>query len=354
MKKLKIINYNDLDYKYFKEKTRVNCDLNIDTENIDYSWVEIFGRYIPYLDAIIRNPRRFIESEEDLVPIERSKRINEESIKHLAQHTQLIQSVGKDNMPQPVKILNVYKEETYDLYENRFISTLIKKLYIFITMQYEEIKDVDVNTYNSAKSVVYNAKTLIGQDEYVSSLKINVKKNNEELDLKIVKERIKALYEVILEFRNSPLMKQLEKAEPVRSPIRKTNAILKDVQLRKCLELWEVLEKLQNDIKLDVDDLEENFIDEDEFVEGLALTNYLNFCTLTHRKVPDEMELNDKAKNIFYDLIKIYTDRQNIGIANFRRELLEDLDMLCMQYENDYKTIEETYEKFFASFTYFN
>ena len=59
-----------------------------------------------------------------------SKRINEESIKHLAQHTQLIQSVGKDNMPQPVKILNVYKEETYDLYENRFISTLIKKLYI--------------------------------------------------------------------------------------------------------------------------------------------------------------------------------------------------------------------------------
>lgn len=353
MRKLKIVNYNDTDYKYFKEKTVIDCDLNIDNENTDYSWIEVFNKYMPHIDAIIRNPRRFIESEEDLLPIERSKKINEESIKHLAQHVQLIQSVDKYNNPQPSKILNIFKEETYDLYENRFIATLIKKLYVFISLQYENIKDLDIADNASTKKVIYNAKTTIDNNEYTSSLAIDVKNKKDDIDLAIVKERINALHEIICTFRNSNLMKQLEKAEPVRSPIRKTNAILKDVQLNKCLELWEILEKLQNDIKLDLE-IEDDFIDENEFVENLTLTNYLNFCKLTNRIIPDETEMNDRAKNIFYDLIKIYIERTNIGIDNFRRELVEDLDMLCMQYENDYKLVEDTYEKFFDSFTYFS
>ena len=354
MKKLKINNYSDTDYKQFKKSTQVNCDINIDSDNSDYSWINIFEEYIPNLDAIVRNPRRFIQSDESLVPIEKAKKISEESIKHLAQNTQLIQSLDDDGMPQPLKILNIYKEETYDLYENRFIASLINNLYLFINMQYEKLKDVNVNKNSAEKSVTYKSKTKISNKEYTSTLKINVKDEENQVDLKAVKEKIDKLYEVVVIFKNSALMKELSRAEPVRSPIRKTNAILKDVQLNKCLELWEILEQLQNSIDFDSYNSPNNLVNENEFVENLTLANYMNFCTLTNRVVKDDEISNDKAKNIFNDLIKIYIERSNIGIKNFRKELIDDLDMLCLQYEKDYNKVKETYDNFFNSFTYFN
>lgn len=354
MKKLKINNYSDTDYKNFKKKTKVDCKFDVDTETYDYSWIELFEEYLPNLDAIVRNPRRFIQSDENLVPIEKAKKISEESIKHLAQNTQLIQSIDKDGMPQPLKILNIYKEETYDLYENRFIASLINNLFLFINMQYEKMKKVDVNNTASEKKIVYKAKTIIDNEEYTSNLKINVKSENDQIDMKYIKEKIDELYEVVVDFKSSSLMKSLERAEPVRSPIRKTNAILKDVQLNKCLELWEILEQLQNSIKFDSDYINSDLIDENEFIENLTLANYLNYCSLTNRVVKDEDSLDDKAKNIFYDLIKIYVGKNNIGIKNFKKELLDDLDMLCIQYENDYQNAKKIYDEFFNSFKYFS
>ncbi|MBQ6687124.1 MAG: DUF2357 domain-containing protein [Bacilli bacterium] len=353
MKKLKISNYNDQDYKNFKEKTQIDCNLNINSYSDNYQWVDVFLEYIPYLDAIVRNPRRFIQTDELLVQIEKAKKISEESIKHLAQHTHLIRSVDEEDVPQPSKILNIYKEETYDIYENRFIATLIRNLYIFITMQYDKMKEIEINEDGAEKSVVYKTKTLIDNEEYTSTLRIEVKEKTETIDLRAVKDKIDGLYDVIVQFKKSDLMKQLERAQPVRSPIRKTNAILKDTQLNKCLELWEVLEKLQNDIELDTHNAN-SYVDENEFVENLTLSNYMNFCTLTNRTITEEDELDDQAKNIFNDLIKIYLERDNIGVKNFRKELVEDLDVLCMQYEKDYDAIENAYENFFNSFTYFS
>lgn len=353
MKKLKINNYSETDYKLFRSQTGVNSKIDIESENKNYNWIPVFEEYMPYIDDIIRNPRRFIQSEELLVQIEKAKKINEESIKHLAQNTHLIQSVDKDYNPQPKKILNIYKEETFDLYENRFIATLINKLYAFITLQYENMKKEDLTEYASEKNVAYKSKTVIDNQEFIASVNLYVKQKNEQIDLKAVKERIDELYEVINQFKKSNLMKQLDRAQPVRSPIRKTNAILKDPQLNKCLELWEILEQLESDIKLDNQSIE-NYLNEEEFINDLTLSNYINFCTLTKRMISEETENADKAKNIFNDLIKIYIEREDIGILNFRKELVEDLDMLCMQYERDYNAVKETYDNFFASFTDFS
>jgi len=354
MKKIKVNNYSDTDYKKFKRKSSIKYDFNLNSDNSDYSWIQIFEEYIPNLDAIVRNPRRFIQSDESLVPIEKAKKISEESIKHLAQNTQLIQSIDKDGMPQPLKILNIYKEETYDLYENRFIASLINNLYLFISMQYDKLKNIDVNNYSAEKNITYDSKTILDKEEYISNLKIKIKEDKSQIDIKYIKEKIDELHEVVIDFKNSSLMKELDRAEPVRSPIRKTNAILKDVQLNKCLELWEILEQLQNSIKFDTENTDTKIVDETEFVENLTLANYMNFCSLTNRVVLDDGGIDDRSKNIFYDLIKIYTERPEIGIQNFRKELIDDLDMLCMQYEKDYNTVQKIYDDFFNSFNYFS
>ena len=69
---------------------------NVNKQISDTSWIDMVEDCIPYLDNIIRNPRRFIVQEENIVPIEKTKVVTEESIRHLAQHTQLIQDVKED------------------------------------------------------------------------------------------------------------------------------------------------------------------------------------------------------------------------------------------------------------------
>lgn len=60
---------------------------------IDVSWVETIENGLYHVDNVIRNPRRTIEDVEEVVPIALSRKITVESVKHLAQHTDLIQTL---------------------------------------------------------------------------------------------------------------------------------------------------------------------------------------------------------------------------------------------------------------------
>ena len=100
-------------------------------KNIDMRWVEVLEDCIIPLDTIIRNPRRFIVQEDEVVPIHLSKKVTPDSVRHLAQHTHMISKIQGDEV-QPNKILNVNREDTIDIYENRFIYTLLLKLKTFL------------------------------------------------------------------------------------------------------------------------------------------------------------------------------------------------------------------------------
>ena len=96
---------------------------------IDASWVEAIETGLVYVDNVMRNPRKTIENVEEVVPIALSKKITVDSIKHLAQHTDLIQSVDPvTGKITPSKVLNVHKEESLLTYENKLVNTIIDRL----------------------------------------------------------------------------------------------------------------------------------------------------------------------------------------------------------------------------------
>lgn len=221
---------------------------NIDAKVSDTSWIDMVEECIPYLDNIIRNPRRFIAQEENIVPIEKAKVVTEESIRHLAQHTSLIQEVQEDGTVIPLKLLNVYREETVDLYENRFIKSLVDNLYTFVTNKLEES---DQKSYAKVDSEVTYKGIMKKKDEVVEvNLQLTSKKETDvdaSKDGHSLDERIEHIRDIVSAFRSSTFIKSLKESSPVRSPIRKTNVILKEQNFIKALELWEYLEK--NNIK---------------------------------------------------------------------------------------------------------
>lgn len=228
--------------------SNITVKRDIDACVSDTSWIDMVEECIPYLDNIIRNPRRFIVQEENIVPIEKAKVVTEESIRHLAQHTSMIQEVQEDGTVIPLKLLNVYREETVDLYENRFIKSLVDNLYTFVN---NKLNESDQRSYAKVESTVSYSGLMKKKGEEVEvNLQLKSKKDT-EIDASknghSLEERISHIKDIVSAFRGSTFIKSLKESSPVRSPIRKTNVILKEQNFIKALELWEYLEK--NNIK---------------------------------------------------------------------------------------------------------
>lgn len=228
--------------------SNITVKRDIDACVSDTSWIDMVEECIPYLDNIIRNPRRFIVQEENIVPIEKAKVVTEESIRHLAQHTSMIQEVQEDGTVIPLKLLNVYREETVDLYENRFIKSLVDNLYTFVN---NKLNESDQRSYAKVESTVSYTGLMKKKGEEVEvNLQLKSKKDTEidaSKDGHSLEERISHIKDIVSAFRGSTFIKSLKESSPVRSPIRKTNVILKEQNFIKALELWEYLEK--NNIK---------------------------------------------------------------------------------------------------------
>lgn len=210
---------------------------------IDVSWVEAIENGLTHVDAYLRHPMRTIEDIEEIVPIALSRKITVESVKHLAQHTDLIQSVDrKTGKITPSKILNIHKEESMATYENKFINTLIDRLYIFINIRYEKLaqvaKDEQVYTLGYDTSI---------DDGSGGKMKIEIKMSSvTSLDTispggYTVWQRVEKLKKVIEGYKGSELCTKLGNTY-IRPPVMRTNAIMKNVDLKACLALWQYIE----------------------------------------------------------------------------------------------------------------
>jgi predicted component of viral defense system (DUF524 family) len=135
--------YDDMNRLVNSGNINVSMNRKLMEKSIDVSWVEAIENGIIHVDNVVRNPSRTIVDVEEVVPIALSRKTTVESIKHLAQHTDLIQSVDKKRGTiTPSKILNVHKEESLATYENRFVNTLIDRLYILIMLRYEKLSEI--------------------------------------------------------------------------------------------------------------------------------------------------------------------------------------------------------------------
>jgi len=212
-------------------------------KTIDVSWVEAIENGLVHVDNFLRNPRRTIEDVEEIVPIALSRKITVESIKHLAQHTDLIQSYDKKSGKiTPSKILNVHKEESLMTYENKFVNTLIDRLYLFINIRYQKLAQVAKD--EQAYTLGYHTSI---DDEKGGKLNIEVKMETvSSLETHnengyTVWQRVEKLKRVIEGYKGSELCTKLGNAY-IRPPVMRTNAIMKNVDLKACLTLWQYIE----------------------------------------------------------------------------------------------------------------
>ncbi len=210
-------------------------------------WIPTLESYLPSLNKIIMDPKSGLRYEQPVVAIEKAKKVNAQSIRHLSMHSHLIKEVRED-MVIPKKIMTTQAEIEYGIYENRFIKTLIERLFDFVFRRYNLIK-ANIESFNKRhfdlKSQFNMQETDIDLDIHVTFTEQvdneqQIERNTEMLN------RIESLMKQINGFMSTVFWEEVKHAKPVQAPIMQTSIILKNIDYNNCYTLWLYLDRYGN------------------------------------------------------------------------------------------------------------
>lgn len=317
-------------------------------KQVDERWLGVIEDSLDALNKVTEQPRRFVTSNEEVVPVALAKKITSDSVRHLSMNTQFIASNKNGNI-QPTKILNVTVEETYDLYENRFIYHLIQRLVTFIDKRTDIIfwstGDETCNTLRMHSTV----DDAYEQIEYNLEMKIKNAQSfaENDSDNMSVFMRIDRVRRMVMALRTSSFCDIMKGCAKVRSPIQRTNTIMKDPDYRKCYQLWQFLESY-DEVGYSIEERDTPLEFDEEYQIQLfsnLITNYTVFKSLLEsdprrlEETPPKRKKIKKPKFIKKIEEEIVTD-YDIPDVEIRKVIIEEVTQA--QLDAEAKLEEET------------
>lgn len=241
----------------------------------DATWIDTIENHLQSIDKIIRNPKLYMVANEDVVRIERAKKINARSVAHLSSHTENVQTIQDNGVVVPKKILSVTYEDKLNIYENRFVVSLISKLAAFVEIRYQGIKE-NITTKQSdhlkaTSSFKWRNYSIDCDVDLKVSEEINDEVNRKNL---AILDRINTIRNYIKGFVNSDFFKSIRASSPlVVPPILKTNIITHNLDYNSCLQLWQFMDQYRQ-LGYNADVLEKN-LDFDEVFENDVVNMFI-------------------------------------------------------------------------------
>lgn len=315
---------------------------------VDERWLTVVEEGIEAIFNIVDKPRRFITTSEEVVPVALAKKITADSVRHLSQNTQYITTNEAGDI-MPTKILNVTTEESYDLYENRFVYHLIQRLFAFVDKRTDVIfwstGDETCNVM-SMESKVDDAYEEISYkvEMTIKNRQSFVENDNDNMDIFKRIDRVRRMSRVL---RTSSFCDIMNGCSRVHSPIQRTNLMMKDPDYRTCYKLWQFIEGY-DEVGYTIEEQDSTLQFDEEYLLQMyinMITNYTVFKSLLvsdPRKMSEiETKKREPVKPKFVKEIKeeIVEDR-NIPDVEIRRVFVEEVTQAQLDAEEKLK--EET------------
>ena len=315
---------------------------------VDEQWLNVVEEGISAIFNIVDKPRRFITTSEEVVPVALAKKITADSVRHLSQNTQYINTNAAGEI-QPTHILNVTTEESYDLYENRFVYHLIQRLFAFVDKRTDVIFWATGDETCNVMSMESKVDDAYEEISYKVEMTIKNRQSlveNDEDNMDIFK-RIDRVRRLSRTLRTSSFCDLMNGCARVRSPIQRTNLMMKDLDYRKCYQLWQFIENY-DEVGYTIEERDTALQFDEEYLLQMytnMITNYTVFKSLLEsdpRKMTEiAEEKREPVKPKFIKEIKeeIVEDR-NIPDVEIRRVFVEEVTQA--QLDAEAKLEEET------------
>ena len=319
---------------------------------VDEEWISMIEDSLDAINTIIEKPRRFITTEEEVVPVSLAKKISADSVRHLSQNTQFL-APRHDGGVHPTRILNVNTVETYDLYENRFIYHLIQRLLTFVD------KRTDVIFWSTGNEIRNRFKMHSKIDDAYEEIEYNVEmtvKNRQsfaenDADNMDVFMRIDRVRRLVMALRGASFCQIMNGCSAVRSPIQRTNLIMKDPNYRKCYQLWQFMERYDK-VGYNIDVQQQSLAFDDEYMVQMytnLINNYAVFKSLTD----DERNLQELesvqhapvAPKFIKEIKEVQVDSPDLPDVEVRRVFVEEVTQAQLDAEQALAEAREQIEE---------
>lgn len=319
---------------------------------VDEEWISMIEDSLDAINTIIEKPRRFITTEEEVVPVSLAKKISADSVRHLSQNTQFL-APSEDGSVHPTRILNVNTVETYDLYENRFIYHLIQRLLTFVD------KRTDVIFWSTGNEIRNRFKMHSKIDDAYEEIEYNVEmtvKNRQsfaenDADNMDVFMRIDRVRRLVMALRGASFCQIMNGCSAVRSPIQRTNLIMKDPNYRKCYQLWQFMERYDK-VGYNIDVQQQALAFDDEYMVQMY-TNLINNYTVFKSLTDDERNLQELesvqhapvAPKFIKEIQEVQVDSSDLPDVEARRVFVEEVTQAQLDAEQALAEAREQIEE---------
>lgn len=319
---------------------------------VDEEWIGMIEDSLDAINTIIEKPRRFITTEEEVVPVSLAKKISADSVRHLSQNTQFL-APSDDGSVHPTRILNVNTVETYDLYENRFIYHLIQRLLTFVD------KRTDVIFWSTGNEIRNRFKMHSKIDDAYEEIEYNVEmtvKNRQsfaenDADNMDVFMRIDRVRRLVMALRGASFCQIMNGCSAVRSPIQRTNLIMKDPNYRKCYQLWQFMERYDK-VGYNIDVQQQALAFDDEYMVQMY-TNLINNYTVFKSLTDDERNLQELesvqhapvAPKFIKEIQEVQVDSPDLPDVEVRRVFVEEVTQAQLDAEQALAEAREQIEE---------
>ena len=315
---------------------------------VDEQWLNVVEEGITAIFNIVDKPRRFITTSEEVVPVALAKKITADSVRHLSQNTQYINTNAAGEI-QPTHILNVTTKESYDLYENRFVYHLIQRLFAFVDKRTDVIFWATGDETCNVMSMESKVDDAYEEISYKVEMTIKNRQSlveNDEDNMDIFK-RIDRVRRLSRTLRTSSFCDLMNGCARVRSPIQRTNLMMKDPDYRKCYQLWQFIESY-DEVGYTIEERDTALQFDEEYLLQMytnMITNYTVFKSLLEsdpRKMTEiAEEKREPVKPKFIKEIKEEeVEDRNLPDVEIRRVFVEEVTQA--QLDAEAKLEEET------------
>lgn len=277
------------------EKTIYNKTVR-ETKIFDGNFLDVVIGAYPSLLKICRDPKKTLAYMQEVVAMEKAKKVDSESIRHLASHTQYIRDINEQNEVIPSKILSTYAEDNIGIYENRFIKSLINRVIVFLDTR---LKLMDENLESiSADEIRY--KNNIKLSHRKIDLEMNIKISNEILDetqkARELFDKTKNALDKYRALKGTGLYQAVAKLKDVVPPIMKTNIILHNPDFKIAYNLWLYIDRT-TEVGYNVQSDEKTNDDDDVILNDFNHIGVFLINDLMHQRGIQSLEAFDGEKN---------------------------------------------------------
>ena len=305
-------------------------------KTIDLSWVDAIEETLEAMQTIISNPRNVIKEEELIVNVSNAKKSGSETVRHLAQHSALIDDFNEERGDvRPGRLMQRYREESIGIYENRLVFTTIERAYQFVKKRHDALLEAMSDEFGAKlkiRSDMDSAIEHVHLDMFLHIKEIDDPLKTDEKNEEVF-SRISRMYRILSMYMNTDFSQQLSKLPRVKGTPTKTNVLKKNKNYRKITDLWEFLRQY-DDVGYSIKIIEQNPHINEQFERDIYRNILFNYLILKgyledekDRQIPTAAKGRKRTlrPKFIREIIEELTEDYDLPDVEVRKVLIEEL-----------------------------